>query len=252
MRLTHLDHGTPESEITEFKEVFNTYEAWFRWYPVSKIQVYVSLPFCDNFSYVNSETDMHINGIGDILITGQYEIYNSISTVQNGFSHRLAAGGGFKIPTGKYKATYEEKFSEHMQPGSGSYDALAMVTWIGKYKKVSVDLNGSYKINTANENDFRFANRINAAGSFSYEINAGKISLLPNAGAYFEAAGKDESNDISIDDSGGKIWFASFGLEVSIKKLVFSSGIQVPFSEELNGNQTENIIRIQTGLGWVF
>jgi len=252
VRLSHLDHGSAESEITRFDESFNTYEAWFRWYPASKIQLYVSVPFCDNYSYINSEADMHINGIGDILITGQYEIYNSTSAETEGFNHRLSAGGGFKIPTGKYEVTDQEKFNEHMQPGSGSYDALAMITWVGKCNKAGLDLNGSYKINTANDNDFRFANRFNAAASISYEVKTGKISLLPNAGVYFEAAEKDESDNVLIDDSGGQIWFATAGLEMSLKKLVLSSGIQLPFSESLNGSQTENIIRFQAGLGWLF
>src|SRR5690606_15635754 len=113
------------------------------------------------------------------------------------FKHTLLAGGGVKLPTGAYNATNNgEVLSANMQPGTGSTDVLLNGIYTIRYKKLGLNTDFTYRINTKGKNDYRFGNRYNASANLFYWQDVNGLAVLPSVGVYYENAQPDEFYDV--------------------------------------------------------
>jgi hypothetical protein len=253
-------------------------------YPTQKLQLLFSVPYVintegmsdaavtalNNSSGSHNHTHSHgtseegdINttnstevyqGIGDPLLLSNYQVFNKTAFDSTGYSHRLFAGGGVKVPLGDYhlEEGMDPLERAHL-PGTGSWDFLLNANYLGKFEKTGFNVNLSYLITTENDESFEFGNKINANATMYYRIDANStatLSLFPNAGMYFENAGEDKNNDMTIQNSGGSILYAHAGFDIYYKRISFNSAFQLPVSQSLNQPQPEMNFKVIAGISY--
>ena len=173
---THHDLSEfTESSLTQkdFWERRSILELNGQIYPTQKLQLIFSIPYVYNsegstkkgeaakegHSHGGTEDNKPIQGIGDPLIIAHYQIFNKTNMDSSKFSHRLFAGGGIKIPIGKYKiAADSDPLERSHQPGTGSWDFIASASYLAKRNRVGINLNGSYLLTRMNPDDFQYGN----------------------------------------------------------------------------------------------
>ncbi len=260
----------------DFWETRSSIELHGQLYPTQKLQLIFSLPYVINkeglddkaTQSVGSKT-MHdvtaqtpvtefktetVQGIGDAIMLAHYQVFNKTAIDSNKFSQRLFAGGGIKLPVGAYKIAADENAHERLhKPGTGSWDVLASMSYLGKIKKVGLNLNISYMLTTANSQDFEFGNRFNANFTAYYQLNCKKTIFYPSAGVYLEQAGMDKDTDGDyLHNSGGNIVYAHVGFDFYFKKISMNAAYQLPVVQTLNQPQPEMNYRIVAGINYIF
>lgn len=215
-------------------EYYNSAELWGRFYVSKKFQLMVFVPF-NHFATNEEGAKTKAAGMGDITIVGNYTVLNTAATGTTNFKQSLLVGGGIKLPTGKFDVS---KSSQELNPsinaGTGSVDFLTDVIYNCRYKKVGLNLDANYRINTVNRDDFRYGNRFTTAAKFFYWKDIGKkTTLLPNAGFSFENAAKDKHGDEVQNISGGNITYFSAGLEIYAGRIVLGGTFNHPLSQNM-------------------
>lgn len=243
-----LDHPESNSESTEY---YNNIELFFRYYFTPKFRVIATIPY--SFNVIDS---LDLNGFGDIIALAQYQIYNTNMTGETNFWQRIFLGGGFKLPTGVYNKSlvYPPEVEPHFQPGTGSFDFLLSGLYIFKFEEIGLGMRNDvvFSITTENNNGYRFSNKFNLASTFTYEIDTDPIIILPHAGIYFETAGMDTQDGISVDDSGGDALFGTAGIDFFDGDYSLDFNFTFPLSQSLNGDQPQNEFRLFAGFGFAF
>jgi len=265
MTLTkHASHGNdPSFWNNQVVEQYNTVELRGDFYIREIWKTTVILPYINNHQTVVDENRYVVNGFSDPILMESFQIYNSFkSDNSKKFVHRLEVGIGVKFPLGKINRAYEVGVPNlDLQPGTGSFDYLASLTYITKYKQFGVYSNFNYKFNTYNVEDYKYGNTTNLTLNAFYQTKGEKISFMPSVGAYVEQMSFDKNryaqqNElISIDhqDTGGQILFANAGLKVFKGSFVLTTEYQKVMGVRLNGyTQLITRHRINVGLTYSF
>jgi hypothetical protein len=98
------------------------------------------------------------------------------------FSHQLWIGGGLKLPTGKFEIEKDDPdvaSMANMQLGSGSTDFLLSATYNVQVNKLGVNTAATYKISTANNDEYRFGDKFSASSFVYYPIAVSKAIISP-------------------------------------------------------------------------
>ena len=265
---THHDLAEfPDAGLSkkDFWEKRTTTELHGQWYPVQKLQVIYSVPFMRNkegmsaagkeaingHHHGSNGSDAAVSGFGDPVVIAHYQVFNKISMDSNKFSQRLFAGGGVKLPLGKYKlGTHADPMERVHQPGSGSYDFIVSASYLGKINKAGFNVNLNHLFATTNNEYFRFGNRLNANATVYYQYDIKKSKLYPSIGAYLEKAARDLNDNNYMSNSGGSIVYGHAGLDLYFKKLLLSASFQLPVHQTLNNPQPGLNYRIITGISY--
>ena len=226
------------SQLLRTQETFQTAELWGRFYPFKKTQFMFFVPFSVNSqTMVQSGDKASIKGVGDITLLGHYNILNTFwDSTAHAITHSIMLGGGLKLPTGKYQfdaQSVAEVANANFQLGTGSVDFMANVIHTIRYKDWGLNTNLTYKMNTSNKNQYRFGNRFTATSSVFRTITIGELTLLPNAGLYYEHSAQNQQNNQPNSLTGGDLLAVSTGIEGYFKQ--FSVGIngQMPVAQNL-------------------
>jgi len=244
-QIAHAGHGATEST-----EYYNNIELYGRIYLSPTMRIIFGIPFSMN--EINSKK---INGMGDLRVIGQYNLYNTDMTGKTNFWQRIFLGGGLKFPTGIYNKQLVYGVTEpHFQPGTGSFDFLFTGLYIAKLEKVGIGWRNDivYTLNTTNNNNYKFANRFNFASTFSYDIITETLNLLPKAGVYLETANADQYNGENAEGSGGTVVMGTMGLDVTYNMFSLDFDFQLPISQSFIGEQAYNDYRFFIGMGYAF
>lgn len=243
--ITHEGHtGTSSTEY------YNNVEIYGRIYLSAKTRILFGIPFS-----MNEIDSKKLNGVGDMRVLAQYNVYNTNMTGSTNFWQRIFLGGGLKLPTGVYNKQLIYGITEpHFQPGTGSLDFLFTGLYIAKLEKTGIGWRNDivYTLNTTNKNDYKFANRFNLASTFSYDINTSSVNILPKAGIYLETANADQFNGADAEGSGGTVLMGLMGIDLTYKMLSLSFDYQLPISQNFIGEQAENDFRYFLSAGFSF
>lgn len=243
--LDHEEHSAKGSD-----EIYNNIELYGRIYINLRTRILFGIPFSMN--EIDNKT---LNGMGDMRILGQYNIYNTEITGETNFWQRFFLGGGFKLPTGVYNKQLIYGVTEpHFQPGTGSFDFLFTGLWIAKLENVGIGWRNDlvYTVNTANKNDYKFANRFNWASTFSYDIITESLNFLPFAGIYLETANPDKQNGENEPGSGGTVIMGTMGVGITYNMFSMDLDYQLPVSQNFIGIQPQNDYRFFATMGYSF
>ncbi len=265
----HALGNTVLSDSKLQQERFNSYDLWANIMIRNKWQLNATLTFADNYYLEDDSILYNIAGPGDLSIITRYIIFNSKVNDSNKVAMRWLLGGGIKLPIGKFNQAYRvtpvssskgnvvygSPFTEldpHLQAGTGSLDFLFSTEFLIRYNKLGFSTNLSYRINTENNNQFRFANRLNMNNSVFYLFKKDKNAIAPNIGMAMESSRRDQYKGEDYLNSGGSSIFATFGTKVYADNIALGFTYFTPITQQLNDNQLPNKNRITGDLTYYF
>ncbi|MGC4100413.1 transporter family protein [Ferruginibacter sp.] len=220
------------------RDYYKTMEIWAGWNMGKKWQLLAILPY--NFIHqVSDDGVVNNNGIGDIAVMANY---NLLDHTKGRTTQQWWIGAGIKAPTGKFNIDAADPAIASIantQAGSASTDFMLNTLYSIKLNKLSINTGASYKLNTANSDQYHFGNKFSASSFVSYAIEKTKISFIPNAGLLYENTAANKLDKQAVEQTGGNLLAAAAGLEVSFKKITVGANVQVPASQHFASGQTE-------------
>lgn len=239
----HSDYLPPESSNDTYQKL----ELWGRYYVNKRIQLFAFIPY--SFNAMNgTEQVVNSHGLGDITIIGNYLLLNTGEDKTKRFKHTWMAGAGVKLPTGDSNLKDNGALvNPNFQMGTGSTDFLVSTVYTLRYQKAGVSVESGYKVNTRNRNDYLFGNQFHASSQFFYWQNAGPFAFLPNAGVFFEQAGRHKDGSIIQANTGGSAVQVTAGLETYVKGFTVGFTYKHPVRQHYN---SDNIATITAKDNW--
>ncbi len=254
-----LKHGGGQETSTllskEVKDIYQSYELRGAFYWKLKWKTMFIIPIADNTQKVNGLAKYRVRGIADPVIIQMYQLYNTKQCMDSTDTptHRVAIGGGVKIPLGSIDKTYPYgKPNVDLQPGSGSWDFIFLTTYAFRFKSVGFTSNLNVKFNTYNEDNFKYGNTLNFNANVFYMKKIKNIIVMPFIGGYIEKFDKDYQ-EIVIKDSGGATFFGNVGLKLYKGAWSINAQYQKVLSTQLNGStQLFTLYRTTVGFNYNF
>jgi hypothetical protein len=223
------------NQLFATQEKYQTLELWARMYAGSKIQLLAFIPYQFNQQTGNNFTK-NLRGLGDMALIANYNLLNQTTdTVPRLFRHSVWLGGGVKLPTGQANFTEDntQVANANFQLGTGSLDFMLNLIYTLRYDQWGLNTDFTYKINTANQNQYHFGNRGNGTISLFYIQKLGSLALMPNVGSYLEFSARDKDKADWLAQTGGYVWFSSLGLEAYYKNFSVGFNWQNPINQQL-------------------
>lgn len=238
--ISHVGVGGGATPLTT-KERYNIAEAWGGWNLNDHVRIMAVLPYSFN-EKTNQGSTTTKNGIGDISVSGFYQLLNSRNTISGEQNTSLLVqslwvGGGVKLATGKYNPAdraVNAQSANLFQSGTGSYDFNVNAMYDVRLQDAGINLNGNYKINTANRFDYQYGNKasLNAQAYYKFRTR-NKVMIAPNAGVQYENSKTDRDENIRVITSGGNVLMGTVGLETALGKFAVGANYQTPLSQNL-------------------
>ncbi len=235
--LTHLGNGGATTHLTT-REKYHITEAWGGWNITPKVRVMAAVPYSLTAKTNQGNTDSK-NGLGDISLTGLYQIINKRNTTQHSrlLVQSLWLGGGVKLATGTYNPADKAIQAQGLnlfQLGTGSYDFNITAMYDVRLQDAGINVNTNYKINTANRHHYQYGNKFTVNSQVYYKFRTkNKIMLAPNAGVQCETAQTDLDAQLKVFASGGNLLLGTLGVETIFGKYSLGANYQTPLSQNL-------------------
>lgn len=235
--LTHLGVGGTTTYLTT-REQYNTAESWTGWNINPKMRLLFSVPVSFN-EKTNQGITYSKAGLGDISLTGFYQLLNSRKKIQTGklLVQSLWAGGGIKLPTGKYNPSDKSATGINtnlFQLGTGSYDLTLNIMYDIRLQDAGLNINTGYKINTANTYGYRYGNKLNATLQAYHKFRIRQQWMLaPNLGLQYEQSGTDRDGSVQVTASAGSLLLGTIGLEGGRGKITWGANWQTPLGQQM-------------------
>lgn len=208
-----------------------------------KFEVRYMLPFISNHMD-GSHQNVRSSGMGDPMVLAYYTVFNTSLNIE-GINHSLVLGGGLKLPFGEFeKVDGGEIINRNFQLGSGSFDYVLSANYMRRLAKYGINLESSFKMNTANKLDYRFGNQTNLALNIYRYLETVKVSVLPFVGAFFEYGEYHYSHGIRESNTGGQAVLATVGVQVFRGRFTLNTQYQIPVSQSFN---TDSFATIKGG-----
>ncbi|MCB9189884.1 MAG: hypothetical protein H6599_11465 [Flavobacteriales bacterium] len=240
--LLMLKHGgvEPIYANSTIKETYQRLELAGKYYWNPKWNTEMVVPYVMNTQEINQSLEYFVQGLGDIMLLQNYLVFNTkdhSDTIT--FRHRLSIGIGLKIPTGRINIERPKGIPNiDLQPGTGSWDGVLSLTYSAMVKKSGVLVNGNYKMNTFNKNDFKYGNTTNLTTSLFYLFQFGKkVQLMPSLGVYAEYFSHDYFNNELSENSGGNTWMIDAGISNYFNNFKLQVNYQYALSNSLKDEQ---------------
>lgn len=246
-------HFKTDSSSQFSRDYFHTTEIWGG-YKVGKFQVMAFVPYLSIHKW-SDDGDVNSSGFGDITLLGNYQLVSKTNAASSR-SHALWVGGGIKLPTGQSKVDTEDPgftvgdFSS--TPGTGSTDYLLNANHIILFGKNGVVTNLTYRINTKNDVDFKYGNRIYVNTAFFHSINAGQVVFRPTIGLNLVKNSVNKFQGQEIEGSDGYILNGMAGLNLQKGKFGLLLNEFLPLAQEIYHGLTQAKGRASVALTYSF
>ncbi|MEJ0104232.1 MAG: transporter [Bacteroidota bacterium] len=235
-----------KDDPSEFsKDFYQTIELWGGWNIGKRWQLLAFVPY----NIVHQDSDEGITnraGIGDASLLVNYKLLNKVPGTGNKIAQQLWIGGGIKLPTGKFSIDQTDPdlaAIANSQVGSGSTDFILNANYSLRISKLGISSNVSYKINTANKDDYKFGNQFSVNSFVFYTLPAGKFVFMPNAGVLYEHTAANDLQAAKVNLTGGHLVMASAGTEISLDKITLGVSVQAPVSQNFAEGQTKTKLK---------
>ena len=197
-------------------------DLYFRYYATKRVQLMAFLPY-QVHQRIESLRTTTITGVGDINAIAYYTFFNTGDSIGKTHKHTWYAGGGVKLPTGKYQQRDETKamLPSLFQIGTGAYAFSVQNIYTYRFKNVGINTNLQYRYNLKNEIGFKLGNQIIANANLFYFKKFRTFSLLPSVGFLFDQIEKNENFNLKNPTTGGYASMASIGVDTYYKRFVF-------------------------------
>lgn len=226
------------SDPQEFSnDRFQTLELTGRYMPHRNLQLMAFIPV-HRFQKEHDSEATVFTGMGDATLLVS-SVFQSKDTAGNRFAYRFSAGGGVKLPTGKYDQLDPESglIIPGMQLGTGSFDFLLHIVYAQRIYRWGILTESSFRINTPNRLDYRFGNRwsnsIQGVRWIALDENE-RFVLRPSLGLLWEWAAQDHDGPQTWDVneySGGYFVDATAGVNLLMNQFNFGCTFQHPIRQ---------------------
>ena len=237
---THIGNGGTTTYLTTH-EMYRVAEIWGGITVKKKLLLLTSLPFTFN-QQVNQSQSKNKSGLGDMSITGYYQLLSKRSQVDSGkklLVQSLWIGSGIKLPTGEYNNSDKSvtgNSTNLFQSGTGSLDYTLNMMYDIRLQDAGLNVAASYKVNSTNSNHYSYGNKFNSTAQLYYKWRIkNRITVAPNAGVMYESSLKDRDKGFTVDLSGGRLLAATTGAEIAYKKIAGGFSWQLPINQQLAG-----------------
>jgi hypothetical protein len=243
------------SQLLKSNETFQTAELWGRFYPLKKIQIMVFVPLQKNVQTRSTDNfKSELSGLGDASLLIHFNVLNTFvdtTRMHSKWNHQLMLVGGIKVPTGASdfnQYDVSEVANINFQLGTGSFDVpLNAIYTINKHE-FGVNLNVLYKLNSANNSDYKFANQTVVSLMAFRSIYIGNSQLMPSAGLYADLKKQDLINGIRNVFTGGYSTAALVGLDLYAGKYGFNTSARIPLIQNLSNGELKINSTLSLGL----
>ena len=165
----------------------------------------------------------------------------------------MQLGGGIKLPTGNNGIIRNKRsLPNPIQLGSGSIDYLLNLAYTTRINQFGLNVEGVYRLNTANKNEYKNGNRFAISTKIFGRILLDKIALLPALGMRYDTYAENYSNDYVVEYTGGSSLSIGPSLNVFYKQWALSTEWQKPIKQSLNQGQTKAQPTFSTQLSFYF
>ena len=244
--------GKPDEQS---KEYYNTLQVWGRYYIGNSIQLFGFVPYHTNIREAAGGSTTS-RGLGDMSVIGNAVLLRADSSHYT-WKQTLLAGGGVKLPTGKYSGTtvLDRQGLPNMQAGSGSWDFLINTNYTIRHQSAGINVDVAYTLTTTTKDMYKYGNRLNTGLLGFYWLYAGSVSLLPQLGMRYEYALHDYDNygkKWLNTQTGGYQCFGAVGLQAYYRRLGFQTMLNIPVSQHYSAGYTSAKRRLETGIFLLF
>lgn len=236
------------------REEYHTAELWSAWNIGSRWRLMAIIPYSQiqKNNYGTNDKNQK-NGIGDINVSGYYNVWSGNNS--NEMSQSIWLGIGTKIPSGKYnKEEYTNTNSPNIyQLGSASVDFTGSLNYDIRLKNLGLNTNASYKVNTKNPDEYQYGNKTTISSSFYYNVSLNDdFKIRPNVGLHYENQGKDQTMEYKIEETGGNNTNLNIGVETNLKSFAVGFTYQTPIQQKISSGRTEIINKFLTHITFTF
>ena len=222
---------------------YSTIELWGGLRLGKKFQLLAFIPYYMN-KQVDDDGTTYTNGLGDITVMGQYQVFKSTghSSSRNSLNQQLWMGGGIKLPTGPFNANMLDSNTTvadiNAQIGTGSVDFLVNGMYGLTIRNFGLNLSASYKINTVNAQHYKYGNKFQSNLIASYHLGSGLTTTTPNIGLGYENVAINKLGAKSVQYTGSQILTAIAGVEIDFGKVGIGINGQLPLAQNFAEGQT--------------
>jgi hypothetical protein len=231
-------------------ENFNTIQAWTR-IPVGKrVQITALIPYHFHERKLTTGTEK-LTGLGDVTLMGLYILYETQKKEEAIFTHKLSAGVGIKIPTGKFTEKNNlGSINQGYQLGTGSWD-YSLISEYTIYKK-NLGLNSTlnYAFKTENSKQYQYGDQFNYSSTLFYLFDLKSIKVVPQAGIAGEVYQTNKQHGLNVPNTAGDILFSKFGLEAGKDKFSIGINAMLPINQNLSNGKMEANYRWSINLNY--
>jgi hypothetical protein len=256
-RSKHLDdisfNNASGGNWVEVREQYVVIELQAEYVLNQRWSVMGSLPYLSTNAWIDNSLNSQLASAGDPWIMVRHMLFSSDKTGKSAFNHRLTLGSGLKFPLGNTTLKYEgESIPFDMQPGSVSYDLLASLDYLLRWKSIGFSVAGVYKYNGENLSEYRFGNTMQMNVQTFALLKNEKRFLMPFAGLYYEYAAQDWHRKEEISETGGDVLFMGAGAEIGSNKLSFRCSLQKGIHDHLKNSNVPARWRYTAGIQFYF
>ncbi len=238
-------HTQLVSDLSQYStNYYNSIELWGGMRISKKFQVLAFVPY-----YINKQQDddgmMRMKGLGDITVMGQYLVFQSASHLgkHKTLNQQLWVGGGVKLPTGAFNANMLDSNTTvadiNSQIGTGSVDFLLNGMYTVSIRNFGVNLSANYKINTVNDQHYKFGNKFTGNLIAFYHTTLGLNTITPNIGLGYENVAINSHQNKNVEFTGSRMVTGIVGVEVDLGKVGVGINGQLPIAQNFAEGQTK-------------
>lgn len=226
-------------------ETFRTADLAMRIYPARRWQLLLLAPYRWN-QQVEDGISTQVHGLGDVSLMANYILLNTGDSTDSRWRQTFSVGGGVKLPTGRYHLTAADggELNPNIQPGTGSTDILLSAAYTLRRGVWGVATDVLTRLNTANPRHFTFGNRLSGSAKIFYWTNLRRLTVLPNAGIFLDAAQVNHDGANRLNGSEGVTTLATLGLEAYTGRFSAGASFQPPVWQSRS--------TVRAGARWVF
>lgn len=227
LHYTHTDYQSKTQSLNSELDGMMTYEhvntvdLFGRFNLVKQLQLSVFLPV----SYIREHStvsDTKTIGLGDMSFLLQYSVLDPLKCNGKTTKHQLRFGIGTKLPSGEFKKSDNNLYSTSVQLGTGSIDFLANAIYTFRYKKIGINAQSGYKLNTTNTDQFKFGDKVDGSVNFFYVADLNEVRLMPSAGVTYAHTFENRNKGQEVYLSYSDFVSAPISMDIYYKRLAIT------------------------------
>ncbi len=232
---------------------FYTTEAWLRFYPTQRLQVFTFIPY-KMHQRLETERNTIIEGVGDIRIHANYTLVDFGDSITSDWKNLLLIGAGITLPTGKYQQRDETKLllPAAFQTGQGSFNYALSVNHTIRWRTWGVNTSAQYTFRGENELSYNYGNQISAASALFYWGETKSFAYLPNVGLNFNHFEQDYQYDVLKPYTGGSLLQFTAGIDLYVKQYLINTFVQAPIYQAIPSEQPNTQLSFGVGFSMFF